>query len=964
MEKETRHLNLLDLFQESKERLSLIEAKDRYSEDDSLLFLFGKEIPVVSEKKYVSILSIENKNEEIYYPLYYCLLDEQKIVVETLEFNQLALQFLTDLGIMMKEDLNINEIQNLYSYIKKEIDRIHANDKVSIVFHFTFVDGEVLLYNKAFPFLYDLVFNNAQDKKYEALFRELKTQKQEDEVFDQSFGFFAKQIRVLERINQYQGTRVTIREKSILHDFLNRLFDYSLDKKIKVLIVSDEKETGRVFSYLKQQNLQDFAYLIQDERYSHLLSLLKDRDFQSVTRDEEYEYNTILQKEEQFHVYEDKREECFSYPKPWMTLAYFREIESQNSPSSHTYPLNAEGYQGSEFENDEKFCLLLDELETVKSTYITNHPYYGLTSRNTRVNYDSLQLLIISIMNKIRDIEHFLEEDNPIKAYGLKAETLKDVKNICEDGRILQEYNGFPRKYFRLNQDTESKFSLSQLKEQFQTLSSTKTILMNLCGEGIFSQDLNRLVLDYSSNKFFIKRKAKKELERLCKNQKDYVPSLVEVILKYLHAQKEIQEVLPAYIEVYGDSVSTMNGVLEIQSNVNYIHQFNQRGKENPNFHLENPFVKRCLRDKEFRVASVSFIEELRKEVEELTDDLNQYQKYFLDIRDFGFENQPLPVLLQTFSQASLLTFEEFSEYALFKERLEDTSLLLQLTLGKYKERKQTLEHFGAEFRISLLKSYYSHGKEIFSEYVDRYYKAFSDYQYSLLHMAEKINRHRYGLYEKEVEEWNNSLVYRNQKQRILEESARGFSYQDKLDLWNLIISNYPLCVVDSKDLHKIPNDLFDLVVTFESEKFSHVELVNAYRVGEKTMFISTEEQSDDRIQGYHQSVISREAYTKAFDFDRVPEKFLQYLKEECEKHQMILEQESAAFPLLIVDGERQFAIVPDILLTHEYDRTTLSELARYLAMYENIMLYCLDTYEFLFEPENLFKALKYGKEA
>ena len=126
--------------------------------------------------------------------------------------------------------------------------------------------------------------------------------------------------------------------------------------------------------------------------------------------------------------------------------------------------------------------------------------------------------------------------------------------------------------------------------------------------------------------------------------------------------------------------------------------------------------------------------------------------------------------------------------------------------------------------------------------------------------------------------------------------------------------------------------------------------LLSAYRVGKKVLFLYDQDHIDKRIVGYHESRINKESlYSKIIHYENLSPAFLEKFRSDCNDEGLILEENSSQFPLIIHDREKDYGILPDVLLTRDMDDRSIDELSKYLARFEHLHLIVLDTFSYLF---------------
>lgn len=103
------------------------------------------------------------------------------------------------------------------------------------------------------------------------------------------------------------------------------------------------------------------------------------------------------EKQERYLSFEDKRRTSFEGLKH-LYKPSFIDVVAKNHRPKEIIDLNVENYGVGDFEKDISFFETLEKLDSVKDTYISNHPYFGLTLDDSMENHHNLQLLCINLI--------------------------------------------------------------------------------------------------------------------------------------------------------------------------------------------------------------------------------------------------------------------------------------------------------------------------------------------------------------------------------------------------------------------------------------------------------------------------------------------------------------------------------------------------------------------------------------
>lgn len=937
------HLDYLSSYKKVKEALYKVDKKDivlSYDYDTFLSLWRGKNLILTSKfSSYACPVYLLDKINNVHIPLLIFATEkrEEKAYFKKMlpMVNPVALELLEVEGIVLPEDFSWNSIPSYLSFIENALETNKKKDIYTLEYAFSYLSSVFALYISVYPFLSDRLRNEPVEEKYKGLFQELKDPKTEDEIEKDTLGCYVRFEHAKKRLDCYKSAKISYQGMDIVTDILLRFLDSFIEKKETLLLLAPASEVGEVIKVLDEKNLGDFVLNYNDYNIEHISSVVANEEYYDLTDKDYMLIQSYEQKRERFLSFYDKKEQCFSSLKKHLYPDYIEFITKKDKIKS--YPLSVSSYTEEDYQKDISFLSDFSSYDRITPTYLENHPLYGLSLTEEREEYDSLQLLLVQLMTSLKQFISLTEENAMFKDYDISIQTFKDYDRINHSFAVLGEYNGFPKKYFRLNQQGEKRLSLSQLKLRYQALSSSQLLVSNLMDDAIFNQDIVSLLDSYENGNFFERIKAKRKLSSYLRVKKQTdMKTVVRILHTYLISKEELNRVLPDYQEVYGDNVNTMNGVMEVESNIRYIDKFNSYASLNPEFTLDQPFIKRYLKDKDFRIDSQRQFKQITLSYRELMDKLNQLTSCF--------ENKKVNLLTLDFT--SILNwiiliqnqdYETYHQYASFISSLKNTSKLLQDTIHQYIVKEIPLINFADEFKMSLITSIYQDCNSKFSQYEKGYEMAKKEYEDSLSDTEEVTSLVRYQNLRDNILYFKSNLF--NEKDELLTKlTDLTYNRKERMGFLKALFSLLPISVASIESLPVLDDDIYDHVIILDSGFFNNEELIEGYRLGKDVLLLNDHALFDSRTQFYHQTLINKEVlYQKAFDFSSLTKDVLDKINEKIQCYN------TDVYPYVSKRDDKEYAILPDCLLTHEKDIRFAMELALFLSEENGLTLYILD---------------------
>lgn len=949
-----KDLNLLQIYKEANSILS-IDKKYIIEDNSQILFplmkaFLNKEyIPLNIKKKYISPFLVHDIQLDSFYPLFIFKIKKNDNSMISYEdelpiINKAAQSILLKYGIKIKEDFSFDDISFCYQVLKDKIDVLMLKDKIELIPYFSYFDDNDISYSLIYDWLEKYIKDSTLDEKYTALLNNVEDEEKEKEVFDKSYGLFDRVQRVFLRNELYHGAKVSINDDHMLDFFFVKYFYKNKDERKHTMILCSSEDEKKIKDIIKNHKLDDFVLNIKDYSKDEIVSLLENNKDSKIN--EKRNLNILSRKKEQLNSFIEKKEECFSLMKPYLNNEYVSHISKIDG---NLIDIDFSSYSKEDLLKDKEFFNVFDDLSTFKEKDISSHPYFGLTSPIERENYSYLQLVLIDLINSIKKFTELISNSEDVKRYNLTINNLKDFQFIYQSGKLLSKYNGFPRKYFNVNVDDENKYDLNILKKIFQSLSSAKLVILNLCDEGIFKEDLSEIVMNFNSIHLLKRSKANRIIKKYFKLNKntDYSP-LIRVFKSYINSKKSLDEVLPKYIDVYGDSVSTMNGLVEIQENIAYVNTVREYEKKYPNFQFDHPFVKHCLKDKGYRIETLKKLEEANGVYQQIDFKLQQYTYFYKELSLSSLWETSFDDLFNKFKKETLYSYLEFEEYCKFREAKNSSSRFLIAIINRYIKNHQCLDSLKDDFYYSLVYSTYIKCVEE--------YKPYNENCLSLKKYILSASKD-----EKDIDD---SLLYfsyerkRNEdKDRYLQFVNKEYNNENKKELLACLLDEYPIVFATKDDLGYLTDEVFDDVIVVNSENLDNVSLLSSIRVGKNSLYINTNNVVDHRVIGYHETYISISNIINGyFSLKDIDKNVLSKLKEDCIKHNAKLITDNDKYPLIVEYKNVKYGILFDIC----YDKNDvlpqfITEFGDYLSIYENIELLVIDIYGYIFNEEDIF---------
>ena len=177
------HLDFLQIYKDTLTKLSVDEEMIDFNYDINLplmeSFLHGKPIPMIERKEpYLSSFMLHDFAQDLYLPVLFCKVKYQDNTVQLANdlpiVNRAVKQLLAACDIQINDKVDQEKIPLIFNDLQNALSRKQVFDKYKLVPAFTYHFEEILQYNGTYTFLYDYLFGDATDKKYDSLIIEIR----------------------------------------------------------------------------------------------------------------------------------------------------------------------------------------------------------------------------------------------------------------------------------------------------------------------------------------------------------------------------------------------------------------------------------------------------------------------------------------------------------------------------------------------------------------------------------------------------------------------------------------------------------------------------------------------------------------------------------------------------------------------------------------------------------------------
>lgn len=905
---------------------------DTLSDSDVSSLFSYEQIEYDCHDDYICPVFVVDVEKNSAYPLFIFRCNHENDRVSLIKdfpiINEQAVQMIKDNGIEIP-DIKSDDIVGCVKSINDQIERKSRMNSINVLFALKSFNSDFLLSLSILPVLSDYLKTSNIDEKYEILFKTQDRSEVESTIENDDIGLFAREERVKKRLEGYKTAKISYQGRAIVDELIKNKIDNCIKEQDSLALIVPENEYEEVRKYLSSLMIDDF--ILSKEELADLPGLLTGKEYKKIDTSSVSRMHDVV---ERYLLFLNKKNEKLHSVKK----EYFNVVNSLLKVQSKIIPIESNPYGHDDLEKDRGFFDLTKDIADKFHTPIKKNPYFGYIKEGTHEDYEVLQLAFLRLDKCLKELVDVIGEAKFLSDYNIVIENDEQFSRVEKSFAVLNEYNGFPRKYFQLKEN-EKDLPLSVLKEKNKKLSSSKLIVENLFENSILELDIDNLVNRYKNGNIFQKAKVKKEIRKYLKNKStESFDVIIDIISLYIDAKKSLEEILPTYLEEYGDNVLTMNGVLEIENNISYVHKFNEYSLIVSQFSLEHPFIKRYLKDKDFRKASqygFSKIKAIHDEFVSITEELRSIFDVEHTISSISYQE----LMIKT-DEYRTLAYTDFNAYVLVRDGLQNASWILKNTILSFSD-DCTLDEFKSIYFDSLLVSWADSNINEFKPYqkgFDDSKKAFDD---MLVDFNEASGKERYiNLVD--------IVTARKEKCRTdmtdIRNALLNGEYYSKIKgrLCSLLVSLYPISLLTPSMLYMLPDDLFDHAMILDTGLLSNTELLNSYRIGKDVLIVNDRALFDFRTQGYHETLMNEEVlYKGMFDYSKLPDGLLERFKDEYD----LIEKDG----FLVYEKEgRIYLFAPDILLADKADSGFMIELSLYVASHYNQTIDYLDVLSYV----------------
>lgn len=876
------------------------------------------------------------------YPIYSCLLDE----------------LLKSMEITIGKEGRLYDILAYLFALETMLVSNDLNQDYQIEYAVSFYSKEDLLCHSAYESLPRYINKESLPLKYHGFAKKMFDEEVEEKLKDDSGYYFTPFLKTLDSMEGYQSAKLIYSDSSDRDDFLFYLLEKKLKEGKRILFVGQTKEEMDTMNvFLSRYDLLPYSFSFS----SFNPMLLKEEDLSIPSKhdfSDSVNQKRILNTERSEYLnLSMAKQSLFIHPS--LEDSLLRLLYQSQFEGIEPFLLNLEDYSEEDFKADLSFLSEINKYQSILSIPLKESPLYGLSASDSRESYEKLTLTIVETSAKLSRFVSFLSEKEIVGFNGKAISDLNAFNELGKDIGILSEYNGFPKRYFRIEDSEDSKLKLNDLKTIYSALSSSRLMVENLFDEKIYQLNLDELISQYENGGFFKRMEVKKILKKYLKNRRNPDYKLyVRILRHYRNAVMVLNENLPAYQEAYGDSVNNMNGVVEIESNIKYLRKFRMRGKYNPSFTIENPLVKKAIRDKSFRFEMIEDYKDAKALYDDFMHSLNRYIGFFIDDRKdyprLGFEE-----LNREIVRRQNISYMTFLEYVRFKKGLEQTSLTFQLKVRDFVTKGENLSLFRNQYLLSIYHAIYQEAEMQSKDSEAEFRKASKAYFKDI----EELSEIRKSMLLRELEEQGDAFVRESEKmifETIHHFSEDAYTDQDIRNSYFLYTSIHPICLASTDDLSYSYQDQFDIVIVHKTFDMDALSLFGSMDCGKEILFLNPIACQDTRLQGYDDIYINNDSmYLSKFSFSRVPHDFVTYMKGRCDRIGFDFIVDDPRFKWILREKknpDNEFALVPDASIDSALMKETLTQLREYLFACKHLKMIDFVVFEALFEKERFLE--------
>ena len=960
-----RNIDPLDLIQQANRLLSIHKENSSFplEETEANNLIRGQEQLLIEKNpsSYFSVFVLHDKVQKAQYPLFFFpaaytslsgqtfLKRKNNVVFFNPMLNNVLKNINTDIfGIGREDDLVSYKLSLESTIALKDKESRYAIEPI-LSFH----SEEEILFATTYNDLANLLIPTNRPSCLQGLFSKVKIPDDNSTILENNQDFLHQEYqRLLYRLKQTGSCKITYLDIPNVVSLAKFSLLHLAKQGENVAIIASDEDAEIIQKYLDTPVLQPLVFDLSRTDLGD--EIPQDCHLKSIPKYSCQKADDFEKKRTGFAKLEEKKQTCFRLLKETIAKIPQSFLSAALSRDRKTFAIDIEDYTSEDFQNDFAFLKTFSSFSFLPTLKRDHVHYQGLTSNGSQESFEKLDFLLRRILKELHSFKARIQQDNMRSFSGTPIQSFQAFQEFGKSLRLLGGYNGFPKKYFDITKDSTD---LENLKLLYQRLSSSKLLIENLLDKGFKTIDLKKLLEDYDSHSPIRKWQSQKSIQSHIRDKtaRTDVKTIVRLLRTYSDCFEELESKKSLYAKIYGDNVLTMNGTIELETNIKYVSEFHLRSTQDPGFNLQSPLVKKCFKDKAFFLKLLSHYQDIEKDFIQLRNDINLYIGFFLDDKK-NYLSLSFDDLIALFTLRQEGTYEEFHEYALFRNGEQTCSTPLRLCLRREIANANSLEDFPFTFVLSLLISIYNHEQQEFQTFR-------KDYIASKKSFLEDIKKNNVFLDErlrKAFVEGQSKILSSSFFQDSLQRLRVTYQKEDLScfqEMVRLLSHIRPVFLCRENDLKKIAKQSFDVVLLFNSHRFTDIGLVKSLLIGKQAFLLNDNAINDERTLGYKETRLDKSTlYYNHFDFEIDKEIFLR-LQSSFDALGYMMNR-SEVFPLVLQQKGQgtDSALLLNLFARPGTEKENQIDLREYLHLTHNMDLVDIDVVHFLINAEEAMK--------
>ena len=955
------HFSLLETYNKIKEEL-IIDSNEKIMpfEMEKVEKIFKSNLILIEEQykinHFFSNVFILYDNE--YYPLFFyqtrvLTVSNKKYIrrnEKLLIINPYIINILENHNISVDYIYENNDPQELYFKITSAIKLIDVDNHFKVITGIVFFDKSIPYLASLFNYLKEAIEGKSTDKKLIDFFTTIPA----DSILNADNKPFSLYSKTYESIKQNKAIRVSIQDNNLLNDYIIKYLDQILSRRENVLfIVKDDKNYNKLLELFKKKYLSQIVYSGSKYSKKEMLTMINKELSTHFYNERKVEFQKYVITKNKVAALTNDNIGSFPFSLKEEEINFLMNIVIHGSINSID-TFDTSKYTIEDLYNDINFNKEIYRLDKINIENIKNNVFYGLTSTGKRQNYDLMMITMVQIIDKLKLFNDLLMKMNIKSLDDKEITSFESFELYVEMIELISKYNGFPKKYFEATITEENQENFIDLKRMFKNVSSSTLVVKNIFKRKIFNYNIQELLLNYDlkgSKRIQALEQLKKIVRRKCK--KTDAEILIKILRSYLNSKKELDEKLPDYIKDYGESISNMNGVMEIESNIKYIVSFNKMKRKYDYFNLNNKIIKKAFKDYAYSKEIYENCLKLSDLYKEIQSKINLYIGYFLD-DDLQFLTANFIEIQEHFYNRLHGKYDEFYQYSLFISSLNKSSIVLQEEIKKIVDSNKSLNAFEYYYFTSLIRSYQRLKSIKYKNQQSLFDSLKCDLIFALLTSANNFDRLKQDKYFSIVKDTIKQKEYLSKLKRIRENNL-NFDLSEINILKEVIPARFPITIIKTELLPYVNTNQYEHAIIVDSYEFDDYEIFSSLRIATDSLFISKKNHTDQRLSIYPEYVIDPSLlYLNSFNIKSIPKSFMKLLEKELKKRDYKLVTKNPIFPLIIESIKEplsKIALLPDIFISGNNKNEIYSSLPKFLIRTYSLPIFYMDTINFILNP-------------